>query len=40
MDSTLPVVEHYEQLDRVARINADRSPEEVYKETRRYFLEF
>lgn len=40
LDQTLPVVEYYQKKGRVARINADRCPEDVYMEVRRSFLEF
>ncbi len=40
LESTLPVVAYYEAQDKVARIAADRDPEEIYKEVRRLFLEF
>ena len=40
LDSTVPVVEHYEQQGKVARINADRGADDIYKEVRRLFLEF
>lgn len=36
---SLPVVEHYDEQKKVARIHAERPPEEVYKEVRRLFLE-
>ncbi|KAL4424347.1 hypothetical protein ABPG75_001648 [Micractinium tetrahymenae] len=40
IESTVPVVEHYEQQGRVARINADRGADDIYKEVCRLFLEF
>lgn len=40
MEQSLPVIEFYGKRDKVARIDADRSPDEVYKEVRRSFLEF
>lgn len=40
IDSSLPVVQHYEADGKVARIRADRPPEDIYKEVRRAFLEF
>jgi UMP-CMP kinase len=40
LDQSLPVVAHYEAQGKVARIAADREPDEVYKEVRRTFLEF
>lgn len=40
IDSTVPVVEHYEQQGKVARINADRAADDIYREVRRLFLEF
>lgn len=39
IDSSLPVIQHYEALGKVARINADRDTEEIYKEVRRLFME-
>ena len=39
LESSLPVVQHYEALGKVARINADRDPEDIYKEVRRLFVE-
>ncbi|KAK2075623.1 UMP-CMP kinase 3 [Prototheca wickerhamii] len=38
-EQSLPVVQHYEKTGRVARINADRDPEDVYREVRRLFEE-
>lgn len=40
IEQSMPVVQHYEATGRVARINADRPAEEVYKEVRRAFIEF
>jgi UMP-CMP kinase len=40
MEQSMPVVQHYETTGRVARINADRPAEEVYKDVRRAFIEF
>jgi UMP-CMP kinase len=40
LEQSMPVVNFYDKTGRVARINADRPPEEVYKEVRRAFLEF
>lgn len=40
IDSTVPVVEHYEGMGRVARINADRSADEVYADVRQLFVSF
>ncbi|KAL4431988.1 hypothetical protein ABPG77_000255 [Micractinium sp. CCAP 211/92] len=39
IESTVPVVAHYEQQGKVARINADRGADDIYKEVRRLFLE-
>lgn len=39
IESSMPVVEHYEKLGKVARINADRDAEDIYKEVRRLFME-
>ena len=35
---SLPVVQHYEALGKVRRINADQSPDGVYADVRRLFL--
>ena len=40
MDQSLPVIQHYEAAGKVARINADRGADDVYKEVRRAYLEF
>lgn len=40
MEQSLPVVQFYEKLGKVVRVNADNNPEEVYKTVRRAFLEF
>jgi UMP-CMP kinase len=40
VESSLPVIQHYEALGKVARINADRPADDIYKEVRRLFLEF
>lgn len=40
VEQSMPVVEHYEKDGKVARIVADRPPEDIYKEVRRAFLEF
>lgn len=40
LEQSMPVVEYYEKLGRVARISADRDPEDIYKEVRRAFVEF
>lgn len=37
VESSLPVVEHYEKKGKVARIDADRDPEAVYADVRRVF---
>jgi adenylate kinase family enzyme len=39
IESSLPVIKHYEKEGRVARINADRSAGEIYSEVRRLFME-
>lgn len=39
VESSLPVIQHYEVLGKVARINADRPAEDIYKEVRRLFME-
>ena len=35
---SMPVVDHYAALGKVHRVNADRSPDEIYAEVRRLFL--
>jgi UMP-CMP kinase len=40
IESSMPVIEYYEKEGKVARITADRDPEEIYKEVRRNFVEF
>lgn len=40
LSSSMPVIEHYEAQGKVARILADRAPDEIYKEVRSLFLEF
>ena len=40
LEQSMPVVGHYDEVGKVARINADRDADEVYKEVRRIFLEF
>jgi UMP-CMP kinase len=35
---SMPVVEHYEALGKVRRVDADRGPDEVYADVRRLFL--
>lgn len=40
VEQSMPVVAHYERDGKVARIVADRAPEDIYKEVRRAFLEF
>ena len=37
MDSTLPIITFYEAKGRVCRINADRSPPDVYADVRTLF---
>ncbi len=38
LQSSLPVIQHYEAKGKVHRIYADRSPDEVYQEVRKLFL--
>lgn len=40
MESSLPVIQHYEKKGKVARIQADGSPEEVYSLTIPFFEPF
>lgn len=37
VEQSLPVVEYYEQHDKVVRIDADRDPEDIYKEIKPIF---
>ena len=37
VESSVPVVEYYEQKGKVAKINADRGPDEVYEDVKRVF---
>ena len=39
MDSTLPIINFYEAKGRVRSINADRSPDVVYTDVRKLFVE-
>ena len=39
MDSTLPIITFYEARGRVRRINADRSPQDVYADVRKLFCD-
>lgn len=39
LESSLPVIQHYDKEGRVARINADRDAAQIYAEVRRLFLE-
>jgi UMP-CMP kinase len=38
MESSMPVIQFYEQKGKVRRINADRGPDEVYTDVRQLFL--
>ena len=38
LESSLPVIDHYEARGKVRRINANRSADEVYEEVRKLFL--
>ena len=40
LESSMPVVQYYEKQGKVARISADRDPDDIYKEVRRAFVEF
>ena len=37
LDSSMPVVQHYEELGKVRRFKSDRDPEEIYQEVRKLF---
>ena len=37
LDSSMPVVQHYEQLGKVRRFKSDRDPEVIYQEVRKLF---
>lgn len=39
IEQSMPVIEHYEKEGKVARINADRDPADVYKEVHRLYTE-
>lgn len=39
IEQSMPVVQYYEGSGKVARINADRAPDDVYREVRRLFEE-
>jgi UMP-CMP kinase len=38
VESSMPVIEHYSKLDKLYKIMATRSPEDVYTDVRRLFL--
>ena len=40
IEQSMPVVQYYEKEGKVARLAADRDPEDIYKEVRRAFVEF
>lgn len=37
LDQSMPIIEYYEKLGKVRRINADRNPDEIYEEVRKLF---
>ena len=37
LDSSMPVVQHYEQLGKVRRFKSDRDPDVIYQEVRKLF---
>ena len=39
-ESSMPVVEYYEKQGKVARINAERSPEDIYNDVKSAYLRF
>ena len=39
LESSLPVIQHYDTKGKVRRVHADRSPDEVYREVRQFFCE-
>ena len=38
LDSSMPVVQHYEQIGKVHRFKADRDPDTIYGDVRKLFL--
>ncbi len=40
VESSMPIIEHYEKLGKVRQINADRDPEEIYQQVRQLFADF
>ncbi len=40
VEQSMPIIEYYEKFGKVRQINADRSPEEIYKEVEALFKDF
>ena len=38
LESSMPVISHYERKGKVHKFHADRSPEDIYKEVRQLFV--
>ncbi len=38
LESSMPVISHYERKGKVHRFYADRSPEDIYREVRQLFV--
>ncbi len=39
VESSMPVVDHYDKLGKVYKFKSDRSPEGIYSEVRQLFLD-
>ena len=39
-DSSMPVINYYDSLNKVCSVNSDQSPEDVYAQTKGYFSKF
>ena len=39
LESSMPVVDHYDKEGKVYKFKSDRSPEEIYSEVRQLFLD-
>ena len=39
-DSSMPVINYYDALNKVCTVNSDQSPEDVYNQTKGYFAKF
>jgi hypothetical protein len=38
LDSSMPIIKHYEQRGKVRKIHADRPPEQVYQDVRPFLI--